>query len=185
MLYRHLSRQGYPPEILLRLGLIHQAKDAFYHRIVFPCFEGSRPVNLYGRSVDGAAPHRFLPRPKRGLFAWSTVRQHPEAILVEGLFDLAVLWQAGFINTSCALGVHLTEQQVSQLSDRSDRTVLIAFDADRPGQNAARVLAPRLQRAGLKVRVVDLPAGQDPNRYFVDGASAAEFGRRLRNARCL
>ena len=185
MLYRHLSRQGYPADLLRRLGLIHQNKDAFYRRIVFPCFEGSCPVNLYGRSVDGAAPHRFLPRPKGGLFAWSTVAQHLEVILVEGLFDLAVLWQAGFINTSCAFGVHLTEQQFSQLSDRSDRTVLITFDADPAGQNAARALAPRLQRAGLKVRIVDLPAGQDPNHHFVDGASAAEFGRRLRNARCL
>ena len=185
MLYRHLSRQGYPADLLRRLGLIHQNKDAFYRRIVFPCFEGSCPVNLYGRSVDGAAPHRFLPRPKGGLFAWSTVGQHLEVILVEGLFDLAVLWQAGFINTSCAFGVHLTEQQFSQLSDRSDRTVLITFDADPAGQNAARALAPRLQRAGLKVRIVDLPAGQDPNHHFVDGASAAEFGRRLRNARCL
>jgi DNA primase len=183
MLYRHLSRQGYPADLLRRLGLIHQNKDAFYRRIVFPCWEGSRPVNLYGRRVDGAAPHRFLPRPRGGLYAWSTVSQHPEVILVEGLFDLAVLWQAGFINTSCAFGVHLTERQFAQLCDRPDRTVLIAFDADQAGQNAARALAPRLQRAGLKVRMVDLPAGQDPNRYFVNGASAADFTRCLHNAR--
>jgi DNA primase len=184
MLYRHLSGRGYPPELLRRLGLIHQGKDAFYRRIVFPCGEGSRPVNLYGRCVGGAAPHRFLPRPRGGLFAWSTVSQHPEVILVEGLLDLAVLWQAGFINTSCAFGVHLSERHFSQLTDRPDRTVFIAFDADQAGQDAARALAPRLQRAGLKVRLVDLPAGQDPNRYFVEGASAAEFGRCLRNARC-
>jgi DNA primase len=180
----HLVRQGYPADLLRRLGLIQEGKDAFYRRIVFPCWEGSRLVNLYGRSVGGAAPHRFLPRPKGGLFAWSTVGQHPEVILVEGLFDLAVLWQAGFIDTSSAFGVHLTERQFSQLSDRPDRTVFIAFDADQAGQMAARALAQRLQRAGLKVRLVDLPAGQDPNGYFVDGASAAAFGRCLRTARC-
>jgi 5S rRNA maturation endonuclease (ribonuclease M5) len=183
-----LERKGcarFPLDRCLRLGFIHQGKDAFYRRIVFPCFEGSRPINLYGRSVGGAAPHRFLPRPRGGLFAWSMVRPHPEVILVEGLFDPAVLWQAGFIKTSCAFGVHLTEPQFSQLSDRLDRTVFIAFDADEAGQNAARALAPRLQRAGLKVRRVDLRSGQDPNRYFVDGASAAEFARCLRSARCL
>ena len=185
VLYRHLSRQGYPAELLRRLGLIHQDQDAFYRRIVFPCGEGSRSVNLYGRSVGGAAPHRFLPRPKGGLFIWNAVGQHPEVILVEGLFDLAVLWQAGFVNTSCAFGVHLTERQFSQLTDRPDRTVFIAFDADQAGQNAAHALAPRLQRAGLKVRMVDLPAGQDPNRFFIEGASAAEFSRCLRNAHCL
>ena len=182
MLYRHMSRLGYPADLLLGVGLIYQGKDAFYRRIVFPCFDGGRPINLYGRSIGGAAPHRFLPRPKGGLFAWSTVRNYPDVILVEGLFDLAVLWQAGFINATCAFGVHLTDQQFSQLSDRIDRTVFIAFDADPTGAKAACALAQRPQQAALNVRVVDLPSGQDPNRFFVDGASAADFDRRLRDA---
>lgn len=182
MLYRHMFRRGYPADLMLRLGLIHQGKDAFYRRIVFPCFDGCHPINLYGRSIGGAAPHRFLPRPKGSLFAWSMVRNYPDVILVEGLFDLAVLWQAGFINTTCAFGVHLTGPQFSQLSDRLDRTVFIAFDADPAGASAARALAQRLQQAALKVMIVDLPSGQDPNRYFVDGASSAEFDRRLRDA---
>jgi DNA primase len=184
MLYRHMSRLGYPADVLLGVGLIHQSKDAFYRRIVFPCFDKSRPANLYGRSIVGAAPHRFLPRPKGGLFAWSTVGNHPEVILVEGLFDLAVVWQAGFINTTCAFGVHLTDAQFSQLSDRLDRTVFLAFDSDLAGQNAACALAERLQRVGLKARIVGFPPGQDPNSYFVDGASAAEFDRCLHDARC-
>jgi DNA primase len=182
MLYRHMSRLGYPADLLFGVGLIHQGKDAFYRRIVFPCFDGCRPINLYGRSIGGTAPHRFLPRPKGGLYAWSTVRNYPDAILVEGLFDLAVLWQAGFINTTCAFGVHLTDPQVSQLSDRLDRTVFIAFDPDPAGANAARALAQRLQQAVRSVRIVNLPSGQDPNRYFADGASAAEFDRHIRDA---
>jgi DNA primase len=182
MLYRHMSRLGYSADLLLRVGLIHQGKDAFYRRIVFPCFDGCRPINLYGRSIGGAAPHRFLPRPKGSLYAWSTLRNHPDIILVEGLFDLAVLWQAGFTNTTCAFGVHLTDPQVSQLSDRLDRTVFIAFDPDPAGANAARALAQRLRQAALKVGIVDLPSGQDPNLYFVDGASAADFDRRLHDA---
>lgn len=185
MLYRHMTRRGYPADVLLELGLIHQGKDAFYRRIVFPCCDGSRPVNLYGRSIGGAAPHRFLPRPKGGLFAWTVVRNYPEVILVEGLFDLAVLWQAGFVNTSCAFGVHLTDMRYSQLSDRLDRTVFIAFDADLAGQNAAGALGQRLQRSGLNVRIVDLPAGQDPNSYLAGSVSAAEFDSCLRNARAL
>ena len=185
MLYRHMIRQGYPVHLLLQLGLIHQGKDTFYRRIVFPCLDGTRPVNLYGRSLGGAAPHRFLPRPKGGLFAWQSVHHYPDLILVEGLLDLAVLWQAGFVNTSCALGVHLTRTQFSQLSDRPDRTVFIAFDADLAGQNATSALAPRLQSAGLKVRRVDFPPGQDPNSYFAAGASAAGFHSCLRNARWL
>jgi DNA primase len=183
MLYRHMICRGYPADLLVRLGLAHNGKDAFYRRVVFPCFDGTRPVNLYGRSIVGAAPHRFLPRPKRGLFAWSTVGNHSEVILVEGLFDVAVLWQAGFVNTTCAFGAHPTDTQLSQLSDRPDRTVFIAFDPDLPGQNGAHALCQTLQKAGLSVRIVDLPAGMDPNSYFVAGASAAEFDRHLRDAR--
>jgi DNA primase len=184
MLYRHMIGLGYPADLLMRLGLIHNGKDAFYRRVVFPCFAGNHPINLYGRSIGGATPHRFLPRSKAGLLAWSTVGNHSETILVEGVFDLAVLWQAGFVNTTCAFGVHLTDVQFSQLSNPPDRTVLIAFDSDPAGQNAARALAQRLQRIGLNARIVDLPAGQDPNSYFVDGASPSDFDRCLHNARC-
>jgi hypothetical protein len=95
------------------------------HRIVFP-LEG----NLYGRSLsDAAPPHRFLPGAKGGLYAWEQVRQYPEVILVEGLFDYAVLWQAGFHNVTCSLGNHLNAHQFRQLCD-GPRTVYLAFDAD-------------------------------------------------------
>ena len=103
-------------------------------------------------------------------------------ILVEGLFDLAVLWQAGFRHTSCAFGIPLTPTQLAQLSERPDRTVWIAFDSDPAGRNAARALAQRLHPTGLSVRIVDLPAGHDPNSFFAAGASAAEFQSCLQNA---
>lgn len=185
MLYRHLTRLGYPPNLLIEVGLIHQGKDAFYRRIVFPCFDGCRLINLYGRSLGGAAPHRFLPRPKGGLFAWNTVGHHHDVVLVEGLFDLAVLWQAGFLHTTCAFGVHLTPTQLAQLSDRHDRTVFIAFDADPAGRNAAGALAQRLRHTCLSVRIVDLPDGHDPNSFFAGGASTSEFDSCLRNAHWL
>jgi len=184
----HLTLLGYPSDLLLQLGLINQhGYDALYRRIVFPCYDGSRPVNLYGRSIGSAAPHRFLPRPKGGLFAWSTVGTSPDVILVEGLFDLAILWQAGFVNTTCAFGAHLTQAQLTQLCDCPGREVFIAFDSDPngAGQEGARSLAQRLDRAGLKVHIVDLPEGQDPNSYFVSGATAADFDECLRRARSL
>jgi DNA primase len=187
-LRRHLTRLGYPSDFLLQLGLINQhGYDALYRRIVFPCYDGNRPVNLYGRSIGSSVPHRFLPRPKGGLFAWSIVGNSPDVILVEGVFDLAVLWQAGFVNTTCAFGTHLTQTQFLQLSDRTDREVFIVFDSDSngAGQDGARSLAQRLHSAGLKVRIVDLPDGQDPNSYFVSGASCADFDGCLRIARYL
>ena len=185
MLCRHMTQRGYPADLLLETGLVHQGKDAFYRRIVFPCLEGCCPVNLYGRSLGGAAPHRFLSRPKGGLFAWNLVGHHEDVILVEGLFDLAVLWQSGFVNTTCTFGVHLTQTQLAQLSDRLDRTVFIAFDSDLAGRNAARALAQTLCSTPLSIRIADLPAGHDPNSFFTAGASAAQFDSCLRNAHWL
>jgi DNA primase len=125
-----------------------------------------------------------LPRSKGGLFAWESVGQFSMVILVEGLFDLAVLWQAGFRNTTCAIGTHLTPLQLAQLEDRPGRSVYLAFDEDenQAGQQAGRLLGPRLESAGLRARLVRLPAGHDPNSYFVAGATAADFAACLRQA---
>jgi len=100
-LHPHLQALGYSLERLLEAGLIGpQGSDTFCRRVIFPCRQQDHIVNLYGRSISNAFPHRLLPRSKGGLFAWESVRQFRDVILVEGLFDLAVLWQAGFRNTT-------------------------------------------------------------------------------------
>jgi DNA primase len=177
-LRRHLADFGYSPDLLLRIGLIsHQGRDAFCRRVIFPCCQQGRVINLYGRSIGAAFPHRLLPRSKGGLFGWDSVGAFSSVILVEGLFDLAVLWQAGLRNTTCAFGTHLTAAQWSQLCDQPGRCVYIAFDHDsnQAGQRASRLLARRLESAGLQARIVRLPPGQDPNSYFAAGATAADF----------
>lgn len=177
-LRRHLTDLGYPFELLLRTGLINdQGRDAFCRRVIFPCYQQGRVMNLYGRSIGAAFPHRLLPRSKGGLFAWDSVGAVSTVILVEGLFDLAVLWQAGFRNATCAIGTHLTPLQWSQLSDQPGRVIYIAFDndANRAGQHSSHLLARRMEGAGLQARIVCLPPGQDPNSYFVAGATASDF----------
>jgi DNA primase len=184
-LRQHLLAQGYSWGLLQRVGMVNaQGRDAFYRRIVFPCRQEGRLVNLYGRSLGPAFPHRFLPGSKGGLFAWEAVRSFSTVILVEGLFDLAVLWQAGFRNATCAFGTHLTPSQFSQLSHPPGRRVYLAFDQDenRAGQHASRLLALALRQAGLPVSIVQLPLGQDPNSYFAGGASAADFTLCLKGA---
>lgn len=184
-LYHHLAGQGYGFDLLLDTGLInHQGHDAFCRRVIFPCREQGQIVNLYGRSIGAAFPHRLLPRSKGGLFAWGSVSQFPTVILVEGLFDLAALWQAGFRNTTCALGAHLTPAQMAQLGDQSHRSIYIAFDQDQnqAGQQAAHRLACRLKSGGIGVRRVVLPLGHDPNSYFAAGATAADFTSCLEQA---
>ena len=176
-LRRHLTAQGYSFDLLRRVGLLNsQGRDTFYGRVVFPCCQDGRMVNLYGRSLGAAFAHRFLPGPKGGLYAWEQVRQCPEVILVEGLFDYAVLWQAGFRHLTCALGTHLNACQFRQLCD-SPRTVYLTFDVDAngSGQHAAQRLAHRLRAQGIATRRVLLPQGHDPNSFFVQGGDARQF----------
>jgi DNA primase len=187
-LRRHLMDQGYSLKLLQHIGLLNPwGHDAFYRRVVFPCGYDGRVVNLYGRSLGAAFPHRFLPGSQGGLFAWELVRQFFTVILVEGLFDLAVLWQAGFRNTTCAFGTHLTATQFHQLSDQPGRRIYVVFDQDenQTGQQTSRFLAERLQQASLAVSLVQLPAGLDPNSYFVRGARAEDFILCLQGAQTL
>lgn len=176
-LRRHLLAQGFSLDLLRHTGLVNpEGHDALCQRVVFPCCQDNRIVNLYGRSISTAFVHRFLPGSKGDLVAWEAVRQFPSVILVEGMFDLAVLWQAGFRHTTCSLGTHLTPGQFRQLCARP-RTVYLTFDVDAngSGQQAAQKLAHRLRAQGITTRCVLLPPGHDPNSFFVQGGDARQF----------
>jgi DNA primase len=168
-----LTQLGYTLPALRQAGLVTAAGyDTYIHRIVFP-LEG----NLYGRSLSASAPpHRFLPSAKGGLYSWEQVRRYPEVILVEGLFDYAVLWQAGFHNVTCSMGSHLNAYQFRQLCDGM-RTVYLTFDVDAngSGQQASERLAHRLRAQGITTHRIVLPDGHDPNSFFVQGGDARQF----------
>jgi DNA primase len=174
-----LVQLGYPLADLRHSGLVNATGyDTFSHRIVFP-LEG----NLYGRSIGNAPPHRFLPGDKGGLYDWQRVRNSPQIILVEGLFDFAVLWQAGFRNVACALGCRLNARQFRELSQYRG-TVYLAFDSDanQSGQQAAQRIASCLGSHGVTVRQIQLPDGHDPNSFFVHGGDAQRFQHLLQEA---
>ena len=180
-----LTSLGYPLESIQESGLVNaEGYDTYSHRIVFP-LEG----NLYGRSIGAASHHRFLPGSKGGLYAWEKVRHYPEIILVEGMFDLAVLWQAGFHNVTSALGTHLNAQQLRQLCaddgyGGKSRMVYLALDSDDngSGQRATQCLSQRLRAEGIATLHVELPEGHDPNSFFVSGGTAQEFQLLLERA---
>jgi len=178
---RHwLITLGYSLGELQQAGLVNAAGlDSFSHRIVFPL-----EANLYGRAIGNAAPHRFLPGGKGGLYGWERVNHYSEVILVEGLFDLVVLWQAGFRNATCALGSHLNTRQLRQLCDGVPRTVYLAFDSDAngSGQQTALRLSRRLRQQGATALRVQLPDGHDPNSFFVDGGDGRQFQQLLERA---
>jgi DNA primase len=178
-LRRWLMGMGYELPELRQAGLItSMGQDTLAHRIVFPL-----QTNLYGRSIGNAAPHRFLPGSKGGLYRWDRVQHYPEIILVEGVFDVAALLQAGFHNVTCAFGTHLNALQRHQLC-RAPKTVILAFDSDPngSGQRAAQRLAHELSRQGLHLRRALLPQGHDPNSFFVRGGDPQQFRSLLQGA---
>jgi DNA primase len=166
-----LIRMGYSLCDLQQAGLVtREGFDAMAHRLVFPLEN-----NLYGRSLGHAQPHRFLPGGKGGLYDWPNVRQCRELVVVEGLFDWASLWQAGFHNVTCSLGASLNATQFQQLCDGTTRTVYLAFDSDAngSGRRAAHQLTQRLLSCGVEAFPVELPDGHDPNSFFVHGGGDA------------
>lgn len=173
----HLQSLGYHFHQIRQSGLINpQGRDTLYRRIVFPFGD-----NLYGRSLDSTAPHRFLRLSKGGLYRWHCLHRAPEILLVEGLFDLAALFQAGFSNVTSGAGARLNRTQFQQLITGS-RTVWIVFDSDAAGQHAAAQLSLQLQQAGQMVRRVLLPYPHDPASYFASGADATQFQALMRAA---
>lgn len=179
-----LERLGYGRRTLFESGLVNEHdRDCFFRCLTFPLEQAG---NLYGRSIaNGICRHRFLPGSKGGLYGWGAALAFPRAIVVEGLFDVAALWQAGFPNTVAALGSHLNNLQLTQLCRMEERVTYICFDADRSGsgQRAARSLSIQLRHAGVEALRVELPCGHDPASFFASGASAGDLQRLLERAR--
>jgi DNA primase len=178
----HLEGLGYPRTQLQSAGLMDErGRDRFFGCLTFPLEEAG---NLYGRALgEGQPRHRFLPRPKGGLYGWKQARSYASLIVVEGLLDLAALWQAGFPQVVAVLGVWLNEQQMGQIGDSLARTVYVCLDSDAAGARAAERLVKQLRAAGWDARRVSLPWGHDPNSYLAGGGTAADFQHCLNQAR--
>ena len=180
----YLTRLGYGRQALLERGLVDEmGRDWFFRCVTFPLEQCG---SLYGRSLGhGICRHRFLPGPKGGLYGGSQALGFPRVMVVEGLFDVAALWQAGFPDAVTGLGSHLNNLQLGELCRAGARTTYICFDADRngSGQRAARRLSIQLRHAGVEALRVELPEGHDPASFFAAGASAGDFQRCLERAR--
>ncbi len=180
----YLERRGYSRQALLECGLVDErGRDGFFRCLTFPLIEAG---NLYGRSLgNGICRHRFLPGSKGGLYGWAQSVAFPRVIVVEGLFDVAALWQAGFPHAVAVLGSHLNNRQLIELCRTGERVTYICFDADHngSGQRAARRVSVQLRHGGLDSLRVELPCGHDPASFFAAGAGAADFSRCLERAR--
>ncbi len=183
----YLMKKGYTTDELLGAGLLSgkdgRVYDRFFNRLMFPIFDSAgRPIAFGGR-VMGQGEPKYLNSPeseifnkRRNLYGMSLAKKSRRNyfLIVEGYMDVLSLHQAGFDNAVASLGTALTKEQ-SMLIKRYADQVVLCYDSDGAGTNAARRAIPILEEAGLKVKVIRVPGSKDPDEFIkANGAEAFE-----------
>ncbi len=140
--------------------------------ITIPVFDAeARVAGLYGRKIHdqprkGTAYHLYLPGPHRGIWNFAALRNSKEIILAESLIDALSFWCAGFHHVTTAYGTNgFTLEMLEAFKAYGIKSVLIAYDRDDAGDNAASKLAERLTGEGIGCFRVRFPKGMDANEY--------------------
>lgn len=195
-----LKKKGYSYEELIKAGLIKKSKmegkyiDYFRDRIIFPIFNLSgRVIGFGGRVLDDSLP-KYINSPETLVynkgsnlyslnFAKEDIRKKNYIIIVEGYTDVLITQQYGFINIAASLGTALTAKQID-LIKRFTNAVLIAYDADSAGNMATLRSLDLLVKAGLEIKVIDLPQGYDPADFLIKKGSET-FQNLINRSLCL
>ncbi|MCF6095912.1 DNA primase [Thermovorax subterraneus] len=178
-LINFMRSKGIEEDALLRAGLVIPKSsgkgfyDRFRDRIIFPIKDVTGSIiGFGGRILDKGEP-KYLNSPETPVF---NKREHlyglplikkgeSPIILVEGYMDCIALHQHGFTQAVASLGTSLTEQQAKTLK-RYTEEVAIAYDSDVAGQTATLRGIGVLVKEGLRVKVISLPEGKDPDEFI-------------------
>ena len=153
--------------------------DRFRKRVVFPiCNEGGRVIAFTARTLETGekAGAKYINSPETPLYskgqvlfnldkAKPAIRALEFALLVEGQMDCISVFLAGIQNVIATSGTAFTEQQVAILK-RHTSNVIVNFDPDTAGANAAEKSIALLTEAGFAVKIVTLEGGLDPDRFI-------------------
>jgi DNA primase len=190
-------RGKFGPNALLAAGLVleRQGKeghyDRFRNRAVFPILnESGKVVGFGARSLDGSEP-KYLNSPETPVYqksrtlyglSWArdAIRREGRIVLMEGYLDVARAVEAGIEEAVATCGTALTPGH-GRLLHRFAEKVALNFDQDDAGQKAARKSFDILFEEGLRISVVELPEGHDPD-SFVKAAGGDAYRERLAEA---
>jgi len=182
-LTRTLRDRGFAPETLEQSGLITKRQegsgfyDRFRGRLMFPIHnESGKIIGFGGRALRAGDEPKYLNSPETALYKKSSVlynlhrakeaiRKKDRSVLVEGYMDAIGVWSAGVHEVVACCGTSLTSGQVRSLRKHSDRIVL-NFDPDAAGGNAAQERSITLLDEGMHVRVLELDDDLDPDEYI-------------------
>lgn len=171
----------YKPEIMRKAGLVYlrdngEQMDYFRHRVTFPFLNRyGRVIGFTARDLTGSAKAKYLNSPDSIVFkkgaeffglyqARSEIAKYNKVFLVEGQFDVISMAQNGIRNVICKSGSALDSVQVKRLRLLCENVTLV-YDDDKAGIHAAVTQIPVLLDAGMNVRCVMLPEGQDPDDF--------------------
>ena len=182
--HQFLKKKGISTDIQNSAGLIKEREngggyvDRFRERIIFTISDSEgRVVGFGGRVLnDTDSRPKYLNSPetlvyKKGNILYGlnitkdSIRKSKEAFLVEGYFDLITVYQHGIKNIIATSGTALTEDHARILRRYTD-TVTLVFDGDEAGRNASDRGGIVLLNGGVKVKVISLPYGNDPDNFI-------------------
>jgi len=182
-LHKHLTGLGFDPEMLVELGLSAKRGDRYYdkfrNRVIFPIINTSgKVIGFGGRRIDPNDNPKYLNSPESRVFSKKNmlyglnlsrkaVAEAGFIILVEGYMDTIGIYRAGIENVAASLGTALTENQ-ARLIKRYTNDVILLYDSDAAGRNAALRGMEILKKEGLRVRVLHVTDGKDPDEFVLE-----------------
>jgi DNA primase len=196
-LVRRLEREGFARAEIEESGLVLPRQgggwfDRFRGRLMFPIHsESGKVIAFAGRALSEGDEPKYLNSPETRIYkksyvlynlhrARKAIREADGAVLVEGYMDVIGLWGAGVRQAVASCGTALTADQVRLLRRHSDKLV-VNFDADAAGGEATERSIQLLLEEGMRVRVLALEEGLDPDEY-VRKYGAEAYQARLRTA---
>ena len=194
-LFKHLKEKGFTLSDILKSGLVLENKDGkgyhdrFRGRLMFPIFDVQGRVVGFGGRILAKGEPKYLNSPETILFSksrnlyglnFAKAAKKRELILVEGYMDMLSIYQAGFKNVVASLGTAFNNDHARTLKRFADDVILL-YDSDEAGTNAALRAIPVLVKNGFRVKVTQVPDGKDPDE-FIKSKGAAEFSKLLINA---
>jgi DNA primase len=194
-----LLGQGFPEGLLLQSGLLVRREsgeivDRFRNRLMVPiCRDTGSVIAFGGRQMDpDQGGPKYLNSPETPIYSKSRtlyglhltkqqIRQVGFAVLVEGYFDFAQVFQSQSAPAVASCGTALTPQQ-AQLLHRFTSKVVLSFDPDAAGESAASRSCELLVTEGFDINVVALDKGEDPD-TFIRKRGPEQYRERLRGSR--
>jgi DNA primase len=190
----HLKQRGATQQQIERSGLVVKKDaggfyDRFRGRLIFPVLDAQgRAVAFGGRTLEPDGEPKYLNSPETAAYTKGRhlyglhqtrdeIRRRKFAVLVEGYLDLIVPYQAGARNLVASLGTALTMEQ-AKLLGRFARKVVVNYDGDRAGVQAAKRAIETLLAEDFEVKVLVLPDNADPDEFIRKNGVEAYHERR-------